>query len=98
MYAVITTEEYKELLEEKQNAKQYRVEVLETLQKLIEVKKNFEELLLMIVRNRTEAEWTDHQYKWHDLADRDEVVEYINKNYVSKGFLQFKKVRENKNE
>ena len=98
MFAMITTEEYKELLLAKQYSEALEEDNNILADRVIEAEECLRELLLMLTKGHTSVNWSDKKFAWHDLARSEEVAEYLNKNYVIDGRLQFEKVKENTDE
>ena len=91
MFAMITTDEYRQLIND-QNALERVLQDLELAEsKRAETEAELKDLLLMITKGTTSVNWGDKKFAWHDLAQSEEIVEYINNNYVVDGRLQFEK-------
>ena len=97
MFAMITTEEYKELISAQIDADTYLIEFNKATKELKETKEALEALLLMIVKGEVVADRANG-YKWFDLEGITEIAEYINKYHVSGGHLQLERVKENNDE
>lgn len=93
MFAMITTEEYKELLLAQEALGSVAQELSYCDKKRQKAEDALKELLLMLTKGQTTVNWSDKKFAWHDLARAEEVAEYINKNYVIDGKLQFEKVK-----
>lgn len=98
MFAIITTEEYKELLLAKADAETCPAELSVTREELKGARAELAELLLMLVKNEASPQWDSRKYEWYDLERSENIVEYINRHYVKNGILQFNKIKENTNE
>jgi hypothetical protein len=94
MYAVITTEEYKELLEAEQMSKEFRKDFLDAVAELKEAREQLDNLLLFITKGAKKSQWMDGDFEGYDLADKDELAKYINKHFMKDGRLT---VKENDN-
>lgn len=109
MFAIITTDEYKDLLSAQHDAETYLFEFTKAVKELEELKvksakeleevnANLKELLLTLVDGETKTGYGHTFYEWYDLLDRAEIAKYINENYVIDGKLQFEKVKEKADE
>jgi hypothetical protein len=94
MYAVITTEEYKELLDDQQAKQDYFEAFVECADELNEVREQLDNLLLCITKGAKKPQWLDGNFEGYDLEDKDELAKYINKNFMENGRLT---VKENDN-
>lgn len=105
MVAMITSEEYKNLIltEEKYN-QELKNNVDLIIEKnilkgeIINLEQELKELLLIVTGNKERASYMEYEFSEYDLADRKEVTEYINKNYMNNGVLKFRKLEETKEE
>lgn len=95
MYAVITTEEYKELIEAQQDVKNYGDAFHECSVELSETRKKLDALLLFITKGETISKWEDKKFESFDLARDFELAEYINKHFMKNGRLA---IKENNND
>ena len=96
MYAVITTEEYKELIQAQGELAKMQDALLYESRKREKAEKSLKELLMMLTKGNTSTEYGDGAYKWYEIEERERIVEYLNENYVSEKNLQFEKVTEEK--
>ena len=94
MYVVITTDEYKELLEDQQAKQDYFEAFVECADELREVRKQLDNLLLFITKGAKKSQWMDGDFEGYDLENKDELAKYINKNFIENGRLT---VKENNN-
>ncbi len=101
----ITSEEYKKLIKKEMELdiawddyeeleEQYRLLKIE----LDAIEEELKKMILVITDNKERATYMDYEFSEYDLADRKEVVEYINKNYMKNGVLKFRKIEETKEE
>ena len=104
-YAVITTGEYKELIKKEVELddawRDYGFlenENRKLTGQLAYIEEELKELLLVITDNKERASYMEHDFSEYDLADKNKVAKYINKNYMKNGVLKFKKVEETKEE
>lgn len=88
MYAIITTEEYKKLLNAQQEGEIFMMQLAEATTELRTYKEKLEGLLNCIT-NGENPKW-DEQYRSYELADNLVVTDYINKNFVKDGKLNVK--------
>lgn len=88
MFAVITTDEYKSLLNAQQEGEIFMMQLAEATTELRTYKENLEGLLNCITSGQ-EPRW-DKEYKSYDLADNTTIANYINKNFVKDGKLNVK--------
>lgn len=94
MFAMITTDEYKELLEAQYDGKNYADAFHEVSIELKEVRLQLDGLLLFITKGAKKSQWMDGDFEGYDLADKDELAKYINKHFMKDGRLT---VKENDN-
>ena len=90
MYAIITTEEYKDLLQAQKDAELYRKCYADAKLRLSAITNEFNELLLLITNGKTKAEWSDGLFQYFDLAHTDVIAKHINEKYVEDGILVLK--------
>ena len=95
MFAMITTDEYKELLSAKQEGEVYMMEFTKAVTELKEVREQLDNLLLTITKGAKASQWQDGDFEGYDLADKGELAKYINKNFMKDGRLT---VKENNND
>jgi hypothetical protein len=95
MLAMITTEEYKELILKEQECEQMKLDFIELAEEEKELKeklgKTQEKLegLLNCITSGQEPRW-EEEYRSYDLADNLVISDYINKNFVKDGKLNVK--------
>ena len=94
MYAVITTDEYKELLSAEQEGNEYMIAYTDAVMELKEVREQLDNLLLFITKGAKKSQWMDGDFEGYDLENKDELAKYINKNFMKDGILT---VKENNN-
>jgi hypothetical protein len=94
MFAVITTDEYKELISAKEEGEQYMMAYTDAVQELKAVRESLDNLLLLITKGEKKSRWQDGNFEDYDLESKDEIAEYINKNFMKDGRLT---VKENNN-
>lgn len=94
MYAVITTEEYRELLEAEQMSKEFRKDFIDAVAEMKAVREQLDNLLLCITKGAKASQWQDGKFEGFDLADKDAIAGYINRNFMEYGRLT---VKENNN-
>lgn len=95
MYAVITTEEYKELIEAEQMSKEFREDFIQCADELKDVRGQLDKLLLCITNGEKVSRWQDGKFEGFDLADKEEIAKYINTHFVYNGRLT---IKENNND
>lgn len=95
MYAIITTEEYKKLLSAEQEGEVYMMEYTKAVTELKDVKEQFFNLLLCITKGAKASQWQDGKFEGFDLADKDAIAGYINRNFMENGRLT---IKENNND
>ena len=90
MYAVITTEEYKELLSAKQEGEVYMMEFTKAVTELKEVREKLDNLLLTITKGETHSKWQEGMFEYFDLVEKEVLAGYINENFMKNGRLTIK--------
>ena len=95
MFAVITTDEYKELLSAKQEGEVYMMEFTNAVNELKETREKLENLLLCITKGANRSQWGDGNFEYFDLAEKEEIARHINDVFVKNGILD---VKENNND
>jgi hypothetical protein len=95
MYAVITTEEYRELIEAEQMSKEFRKDFIDAVAEMKAVRGQLDNLLLFITKGAKKSQWQDGDFEGYDLENKDELAKYINKNFMKDGRLT---VKENNND
>lgn len=102
-YAVITTGEYKELITKVNELDARNIaltltegRVLDLEEKLKRAEEEIKELLLTITYNKTSFNYKEAQN--YEVIGSSELADYITKNYLIDGQLQFKKLEETKEE
>lgn len=90
MMAIITTEEYKELLQAQQDAEYYKNQYEIKKDKLQSLTDEFNNMLLMLTNGKKKVEWSDNLFNYFDLASGRAIAEYINEKYVEDGMLILK--------
>lgn len=88
MYAIITTEEYKNLINAQQEGEVFMMQLAEATTELRTYKANLEGLLNCITTG-LEPRW-DEEYKSYDLVDNTKLADYINEHFVTDGKLNIK--------
>ena len=90
MFAIITTEEYKELVQTQQE----NAELLDAVKcagiELEQVKADLKELLLMLTKGNEATEYNDAIYSF-EIVTNDVIAKYISENYFKKGKVIFKR-------
>jgi hypothetical protein len=94
MYAVITTDEYRELIEAEQMSKEFRKDFIDAVAEMKAIREQLDNLLLCITKGAKASQWQDGKFEWHDLADKNDIAKYINENFMEYGRLT---VKENNN-
>lgn len=100
-YVVITTKEYKELIKNEIDLDRAWEDYGELEEKHLDLKiefdameKELKELLLTITYNKTSFHYKEAQN--YEVIGSSELADYITKNYLINGQLQFRKVKETK--
>ena len=88
MFAVITTEEYKSLLNAQQEGEIFMMQLAEATSELRIYKENLEGLLNFLTSGQN-PRW-DEEYKSYDLIDNSKIADYINQNFLKDGKLNIK--------
>lgn len=94
MFAMITTEEYKGLIEAGKEAEIYKKVYQENKAELQEIKTEINSLLLMLTNNEREASCGNKEFQLFEIADCDAIASYINENFVEDGKLKLKEIKE----
>ena len=90
MFAVITSDEYKELLQAQKDAELYR-ELFKRAEKELNIRNNeMNELLLLLTKGQKRSEWSDGCFNNFDLADLHTIAKYINEKHLENGILKLK--------
>jgi hypothetical protein len=90
MFAMITTDEYKELLNDQQTKQDYYEAFVECADELNEVRGQFNNLLLFITKGAKASQWQDGKFECFDLARDYEIANYINENFMRDSRLNIK--------
>ena len=90
MFAMITTEEYKELLQGQKDAEIYRECFKRAEQELKVRNAELNELLLLLTEGNKKSEWSNGLFNNFDLADPQTIAEYINEKHLENGKLKLK--------
>ena len=90
MFAMITTEEYKELIQAQKDAGLYRECFKRAEQELKSRNNELNELLLLVTKGQKKSEWSSGYFNNYDLADLQTIAEYINEKYLENGMLILK--------
>lgn len=90
MFAMITTEEYKELVLAKETTEKLADELRYADAKLREAQSNLKEILLMLTGGHTVPKYGD-VFESFDIIDDAEIAKYISAYYMDKGILKFTK-------
>ena len=88
MYALITTDEYKNLLNAQQEGEVFMMQLAEATTELRTYKENLEGLLNFLTSGQN-PRW-DEEYKSYDLIDNSKIADYINQNFLKDGKLNIK--------
>ena len=88
MYAIITTDEYKNLLNAQQEGEIFMMQLAEASTELREYKERLEGLLNCITDGKN-PHW-DGAYNSYELADNSTIANYINQNFLKDGKLNIK--------
>ena len=88
MLAMITTEEYKELINAQQEGEVFMMQLAEATTELRTYKANLEGLLEFITKGENPK--YDGEYKDYQLEYVSEIADYINKHFVKDGKLNVK--------
>ena len=90
MFAVITTDEYKELLDDQQVKADYQ-NWFNQAEKELEIRtKALNDLLLMLTKGEKASRWEDRKFESCDLASSQDIADYLNSHFVKDGILQLK--------
>lgn len=90
MFAMITTEEYKELLQAQNDAELYR-ECFKRAERELNIRNNeLNELLILLTQGKKKSEWSNGLFNNFDLTDPQTIAEYINEKYLENGILKLK--------
>ena len=92
MYAIITTEEYKELLAKEKELSDYEDSILFLNKELSETKEMLDKLLLCITGGKTSTQWHDGRFEWVDIEDEGIIADYINENFIENKKLKLRSV------
>ena len=95
MLAMITTEEYKELILIDQECEQVKLDFNRVAEELKQTQEELAGLLCCITQGIKSPKWEDSKYEGFDLADNKTIADYINKNFLKDGILT---VRSNDND
>ena len=95
MFAVITTDEYKELLSAKQEGEVYMMEFTKAVTELKETREQLDNLLLTITKGETHSKWQEGMFEYFDLVEKEVLAGYINENFMKNGRLT---IKENNND
>lgn len=88
MFAMITTDEYKELINAQQEGEVFMMQLAEATTELRTYKEKLEGLLNCIT-NGENPKW-DEQYRSYEIVDNLVLTDYINKHFVKDGKLNVK--------
>lgn len=88
MFAMITTDEYKELINAQQEGEVFMMQLAEATTELRTYKANLEGLLEFITKGENPK--YDGEYKDYQLEYVSEIADYINKHFVKDGKLNIK--------
>lgn len=88
MFAMITTDEYKELINAQQEGEVFMMQLAEATTELRTYKANLEGLLNFITKGENPK--YDGAYKDYQIEYSSEITDYINKNFVKDGILNIK--------
>ena len=88
MFAMITTDEYKKLINAQQEGEVFMMQLAEATTELRTYKANLEGLLEFITKGENPK--CDGEYKDYQLEYVSEIANYINKNFVKDGKLNVK--------
>lgn len=88
MFAMITTDEYKELINAQQEGEVFMMQLAEATTELRTYKANLEGLLEFITKGENPK--YDGEYKDYQLEYVSEIADYINKHFVKDGKLNVK--------
>ena len=90
MIAMITTEEYQELIMAKKRGENDRIVRKKAEEELRNVKAELNCLLRVLTDGKEVIQWNDGKFECYDLADRQVITNYINENYIKNGKLMLK--------
>lgn len=93
MFAMITTEKYRGLIEAEKEAETYKKAYQENKAELQEIKTEINSLLLMITQDKRVSAW-DEKFEGFDMASGEDIAKYINENFVENGILKLKEIKE----
>lgn len=90
MLAMITTEEYKELVLAKDERDKLVEELAYADQKLLAAQDDLKELLLMLTDGHTVSKFGE-AFESYDIVSDSVIAKFISENYMTKGLLKFTK-------
>lgn len=90
MFAIITTEEYRELLEAKAELEEIHADLNRMIDDAIKAREEQRELILVLTKGGKSPEVGDEYKNW-DIESTENIADFINKNYLLKSRLQFEK-------
>lgn len=93
MFAMITTDEYKELINAQQEGEVYKEQLAEASTEVRELTEKLVGLLNCITSGEN-PKW-NKTYRSYDMADENTIANYINDNFVEDGILT---IRSNDND
>lgn len=91
MWTLIATEEYKELLIAKENAKALNLALEVTNSELQKVQAEIKELLLMLTKGKTSPQWVLNRFEWLEIETAENIAKYISEHYLNNSSLRFTK-------
>ena len=94
MFTIITTEEYRGLIEAEREAEIFKKAYQENKAELQELKAEINSLLLMLTNNDREPRYSKKDFQIYEIADCDVIALYINEFFVEDGKLKLKEIEE----
>lgn len=94
MIAMISTDEYKELIEAQKKAEIYQKAYHQSKTELQRVKEEINSLLLTITNRAVVPAYSNNDFRLYEIADADVLAKYINDNFVENGKLNLKEIEE----
>lgn len=92
MFAMITTEEYQELILAKEERDRLLEELTHSDRCLTATHNEVKDLLLMLTNGHTVPKYGE-TFECYDIVDDVEIAKFINENYVTKGLMKFTKTK-----
>ena len=94
MFTIITTDEYRGLIEAEREAEIFKKVYQKNKAELQEIKTEINSLLLMLTKNEREASYGKKEFQLYEIADCDVIASHINEFFVENGKLKLKEIEE----